>query len=404
MTIATLAVKNAAATTWDADSQMATTQEILQRCWKVSLDINIPTFKLTTRSVNTGDKLTKETAIPMPRNPLNKLRSEARNFMLQHGVGFDRGYLVPNERIDEVIEGLKAIGSKFNAERAVVPDQWEQAIQGLLKKFTDEGHIEDAELLLAAYNRTGGREGIEQAMGFRFSRYRIQDADAGEDSVIDSEGKGLVATMAGEISTQIRSKLQASKEAKSGFASSWKKTFESIESKLTGLSFLAPSVGDLAEVMRDSVIPMLGTKGRLTPAEEMLVTGVVNQLLDIDAIVSGRATARLRIVADAGKLALGSEVGDVPEGTETTSWGSAVVSVAAASSEEDEDAALFGPDDDAAVAAPEQSQPIVVAMPEVDIDAPVAIEALVEDAVEASKPAPATYTGYVPQILEVSNW
>ena len=286
-------------TTTNAQTGHAITSEILERCWKVSIDVNCPSFRLTLDRSQITEVKTNSFVDPLKDTYFVRYRQESRVFMLQHGVKFDGGYLVPDERVDEVMEGLAAIAAKYvaNIDQAMI--DWPESVEALMSRLMIKGEVEKAKLVEDAYVRNGGAEGPRRSLGFRYSKYKISYAEDSAYSLIEHEASGLV----GQIALDVQRILAEKKDgiAKEGLRmSTWLKMFKQIHRKVEGLAFISPEVAGLSEVLGDVIIPKLQFSTKIDAADEILISGVIAQLNNISAIVSGSAIAGIRVLAEDG--------------------------------------------------------------------------------------------------------
>jgi len=373
-----------AITSINAQTGNAVTAEILDKCWKVSIEVNCPSFRLTLdRSIETEVK--KSIFVePMKDTFFVRYRQETRVFMLQHGVKFDGGYLVPDERINEVMDGLAAIASKYMANVEPAVEAWPEAVAGLVGRLRVVGEDERAKRIEDAFVDNGGAEGIKRSLGFRYSKYKISYAEESGDSLIEHESSGLV----GQIAAEIKAILAEKKEgiAKEGLRmSTWTKMFETIHRKLEGLSFLSPEVSGLSDVLGDVVIPMLKFKSKIDAADEIFISGVVAQLNNVSAIVNGSAIAGIKILAEA----------DPEEKADDAAWAKAQVA------EDDETDGLFEDDDDSSSATSEEVEAVEAQATVVSVGIK---ESSVDDDLVEVTTKPSASSVCVAQPTSISDW
>jgi hypothetical protein len=379
--------------TMNAQTGNAEIAEILDKCWKVSIDVNCPSFRLTLdRSIKTEVK-SNNFVEPMKDTFFVRYRQESRVFMLQHGVKFDGGYLVPEERIDEVMAGLADIAKRYVDNIDPAMEAWPKAVAGLIGRLRAVGEDERAAKVEDAFVTNGGPEGPRRSLGFRYSKYKISYSEDGDNSLVAHEATGLVGQVAAEIKAILAEKHKGN--AKEGLRmSTWTKMFEAIYRKVDALSFLSPEVAGLSEVLGDVVLPMLKFKSKIDAADEIFIGGVVAQLNNIDAIVNGTAIIGIKILADS----------EPEEAADDAAWAKAQVA-----SDSDETDGLFDDDSEEGIDAaesevggnaPTDENASEVAVVSVSLNVPATAE---DPSVDVKVPLTAGHIS-VAQPTEISDW
>lgn len=257
------------------NSEIVTTKEVLSRCWKVTTDIQIPSFTLVIDRQRDGVRKKTESLEVMADKIFLRRRQSVRKLLVANGTAFDGGYLVPDDRIEDVIKEVTAIAREFLAEIPGFIQEWPRAVDRMCFEMP-----EDAEKIRKADQRAGGVVGLAKGLQFRLSKYRVNpDDDIPLDlSGIDAEVRGL----AGQIAHEVSQEAKHGSPSMTGSVKSWKEWLGRMASKIGALAFINPNLESLVHVVEEYVLPSLvgDDKGKVDEQTGFIIGGVMAVLRD----------------------------------------------------------------------------------------------------------------------------
>lgn len=290
-----------------SNNEFVTTKEVLSRCWKVAVDIQIPSFTLCIERTKEGKKKKTEHVEVFSDKVFLRRRQAVRRTLIQNGTAFDGGYLIPDNRIEAVIKEITVIGREFLAAIPGFIQEWPVAVDALCIEVA-----EDADKIRAADMKAGGAAGLAAGLQFRLSKYRINPDDEIplDLSGIDAEVRGL----AGQISHEVAMEAKHGAPAMTGTVQAWKVWLSKVISKVEALAFVNPNLEALIRVVRESVLPALvgDDKGRVDESTGFILGGVLSVLRDPGLMLSeGSPVAIQRKVDGIGAVAAVQQSFDV---------------------------------------------------------------------------------------------
>lgn len=296
-------------------SNIISTQAVLNRCWKVTVEITVPSFNLVIERNRNGMRSDEKMIRVMKDGSFNRRRQAVRNLCIANGSAFDGGYIIPDERIDYVISEATKIGREFLAAVPTVLTNWGTALDSALAEATPEEYP----LIQAANARQGGAAGLASALSFRLSKYRLNPDD---DSIpLDLSGiEQSVRGMAGQIAHEIAQETRHGAPSLTGNLSAWRVWLSSISSKLEALAFVNPNLESLQKMIQERVIPALTGKGRVDETNGFILGGVLRVLSDPHLLVTEGAPVSIERTL-CGKEALPLGLDPAETASDTSEFG-----------------------------------------------------------------------------------
>ncbi len=274
-------------------TEIVTTKEVLSRCWKVTIDIQIPSMVLVIDRQRDGVRKKTESLEVMADKVFLRRRQAVRKILVANGTAFDGGYLVPDDRIEDVIKEITGIAREFLAEIPGFVQEWPRAVDRLCMEMP-----EDADKIRKADQRAGGVVGLAKGLQFRLSKYRVNpDDDIPVDlSGIDAEVRGL----AGQIAHEVSQEAKHGSPSMTGSVKSWKDWLAKMTSKIDALAFINPNLESLVHVVKEHVLPNLvgDEKGKVDEATGFIIGGVMSVLRDPNKMLSEGAPIGIKRKVD----------------------------------------------------------------------------------------------------------
>lgn len=289
-------------------NSIVTTSEIFDRCWKVTPRIGIPTGEVVIEKKVEGKKKTEVRIQVLPTSCFSKYKQEARRLCISAGTSFDRGFLIPDTRIEALTEKLTGIGKDFLAG---VPDflrQWNDAVVSRAKEETDDE-------IKAKIQLAGAAKASEMQNGlyFRVGKFKILPDDVGgELDDLAFEVKGLAGQIAYEIAEDVKTSWGG------GATQRIRGTIARVKTKVEGLAFINPKFRELLGTI-DKVVAQLPPAGQIEGEPYFLLIGLMDVLSKPERILGDHTLSipeeeQLRQAqASQQQLLVSSDLATIPE-------------------------------------------------------------------------------------------
>lgn len=174
----------------------------------------------------------KKICDPLQLKEFHRLKSEARRYLLRHGVPFMNGYAVPADKVDAIEFRLAEIQKEFDAVKQTFINGYNRAVDAWIEANPDYAQALRAGAL--------AQQAVEKRIGFDYQIFMIRPVEGNDansarlNNKVGRLGDDLLSEIAIEADDFYRKRLAGRTEC----AASTKQTLKGIRDKVDGLSFL----------------------------------------------------------------------------------------------------------------------------------------------------------------------
>jgi hypothetical protein len=219
---------------------------------------------------------------PKLLRPFAKARQAAARLCRIHGTRFLSGWAIPDASLNAVRDGLAAISTEVAMEKA-------QLMAGLSGRMMDwESKHPEIIPYRAKFPTT---RSVDESIGMFVSIYKISPSEVGHESIRDgikAEVGGLAARVLTEITQDVRDAWSTNNDCATTRS---RRVLERIAMKLESLAFVGGDLGEVA-VMVHSVLDVLPTSGKIQGNDFIILSGLMNTLIDPTRTIATAKMAR----------------------------------------------------------------------------------------------------------------
>lgn len=282
-------------------------KNILKNVKIITLNVNIWTGR---RSLSESDlKLKKGSQLPpetlaklgskLVMNPdelsvFQNLKTAAVRAALSVGTRFLGGYMIPNDKIDGLMEKLNSIESLFNEKKEKFRTKFEEAVTAWI----------DANPGWEDIIRNSAVTADVAASKLNFSKqvFDINPVD-GQEEGLQKEVDGLAGQLREEIEVQAQATWKQSFKGKTEVTQKALRPIKAMVAKIDGLTFIEPSLYDLARGLQDT-LSGLPDKGVIKGKDLAAACGILAVLGNIPDAASQEAADDLETEESATETAV----------------------------------------------------------------------------------------------------
>lgn len=217
--------------------------------------------------------------------PFTSARQAAIRLCRTYGTKFLGGWAIPDDRLDEVRQGLEAITANFQAEKT--------DLETKLPRHLREWEADHPEINQYAHRFPRPAEilgGIHiQASAYKIQPRYMEGLSSGEHDGITQGIKGLAGQILAEIAQDARDAFSPDASRASARA---KNVLVRAKTKLESLAFVDSSLAPVAQMIGDT-LNVLPNQGPLNGQDFTIYAGLMNTLMQPKQVVATAAMLKI---------------------------------------------------------------------------------------------------------------
>lgn len=208
---------------------------------------------------------------PEEINIFKTLKARAESLLRQNGIRFLNGWAIPQDRLNDIDNGLAVIRDDFNAAKENFLQRYEQAVREWIDSHPAWSGI--------IANSVVSEDYVRARLAFRWQVFRIVSPDVSgrtRDDLVD-DVKNLGNTLYDEIAKSAAETWKNCYEGKTEVTRKALSPLKSMYDKLMGLTFVEPRVSAIASII-STALDSIPKRGPITGATLLMLQGLVSLL------------------------------------------------------------------------------------------------------------------------------
>tara|TARA_R110002051_G_scaffold318017_2_gene399822 strand:- start:7952 stop:9415 length:1464 start_codon:yes stop_codon:yes gene_type:complete len=188
----------------------------------------------------------KKICDPAAISRFHALKSQARRLLTHYGLRFMNGFAIPQSKLEYIESELEIIQQKFNAERQLFLDNYEETVENWLAE--NPNYADELRRGIMPVDV------VSERIGFKYLIYNINPANDTQATQmsrqVDSLTNDLYKEIASEASDFYKKYLSGTKPY---LSASTKPSLVKLFDKVDGLSFMNASLDPLAKLLKETI-------------------------------------------------------------------------------------------------------------------------------------------------------
>lgn len=197
------------------------------------------------------------------------LKSRAVAMLDRIGVRFLGGWAIPEDRLDEVKEGLDAIREEFLKAKEAFLISYDEIIHEWIGNNPGWESLIAGSLVSVDY--------VRHRLGFNWQMFSVAQTKQAHGTGLEEEVNSLSGTLFDEIARTAKDAWNKSYAGKNEVSRKALSPIRTIHSKLSGLVFVEPRVAPIVELI-ETALKMVKGRGPVLGANLLLVQGLLSLL------------------------------------------------------------------------------------------------------------------------------
>ena len=270
--------------------KLKTQPQVLDHMLAINLDINIWSArrKLNPEYFSHGtlppEQLaslgSKKICDPKELKIFGTLKSRAVSLLDKTGVRFLGGWAIPDDRSGYINSELQVIADEFEAAKSAFMTNYDSAVQSWIKSNPGWEKVISSSVVDASY--------VSSRIAFNWQTFRVASPTATDTKLqtgLHCEVENLGGTLFDEIAKVARDAMNKTYMGKKEVTRKALSPLKTIQSKLSGLSFIEPRVLPVSALIK-SAIDMLPNRGGIRGTDLLMLQGLVSLLMHPAAITN----------------------------------------------------------------------------------------------------------------------
>ncbi len=221
----------------------------------------------------------KKICDPKELSIFNALKGRATSLLDKHGIRFLGGWALPEQKIQEVQDGLLEIARNFNEAKEIFLNRYDTLVQEWINSNPGWESLIATSAVSAKY--------VRSRLGFSWQVYKITPPTQKNEQVssgLQDAVKDLGCTLFGEVAKTASESWKKSFAGKTDVTRKALSPLKALHGKLSGLSFVEPRVVPVINLL-ESAFAMIPARGRIRGSELIMLQGLICLLRDPTALI-----------------------------------------------------------------------------------------------------------------------
>jgi len=270
--------------------KLQTKPTVLNNMLAINLDINIWSArrKLNPQDFQHGtlppEQLaslgSKKICDPKELKIFGTLKSRAVSLLDKTGVRFLGGWGIPEDKAGYITSELQVIADEFYASKSAFMTNYDSAVKNWIKSNPGWETVIQSSVVDASY--------VSNRIAFNWQTFKVVSPTTRDNKLqtgLHCEVENLGSTLFDEIAKVARDAMNKTFLGKKEVTRKALSPLKTIQSKLSGLSFIEPRVLPVASLIK-SAIDMLPSRGAIRGTDLLMLQGLVSLLMQPAAIAN----------------------------------------------------------------------------------------------------------------------